>query len=76
MMGLRVFLGSPCYDSMELEFVGSLIASMDMLRERGHELCDWGYVKGTLPHFARNSQSSVTPTGAATPASPMTFCCQ
>lgn len=54
-MGLRVFLGSPCYDSMEPEFVGSLIASMDALRERGHELCDWGYVRGTLPHFARNA---------------------
>lgn len=54
-MGLKIFLGSPCYDSMEPEFVGSLIASMDMLRERGHELCDWGYVKGTLPHFARNA---------------------
>jgi hypothetical protein len=54
-MTLKVFLGSPCYDEMEPEFVGSLIASMDALRERGHELCDWGYVKGTLPHFARNS---------------------
>jgi hypothetical protein len=54
-MGLRIFLGSPCYDTMEPEFVGSLLASMDMLRERGHELCDWGFVRGTLPHFARNS---------------------
>jgi len=54
-MGLRIFLGSPCYDTMEPEFVGSLIASMDMLRERGHEVCDWGFVRGTLPHFARNS---------------------
>lgn len=54
-MGLRIFLGSPCYDTMEPEFVGSLIASMDMLRERGHEVLDWGFVKGTLPHFSRNS---------------------
>jgi hypothetical protein len=54
-MGLKVFLGSPCYDTMEPEFVGSLIASMDMLRERGHEVLDWGFVRGTLPHFARNS---------------------
>jgi len=53
-MALKIFLGSPCYDMMEPEFVGSLIASMDALRERGHELCDWGYVKG-LPHFARNT---------------------
>ena len=52
-MGLKIFLGSPCYDAMEPEFVGSLIASMDALHNRGHELCDWGYVKGTLPHFAR-----------------------
>ena len=54
-MRLKVFLGSPCYDAMEPEFVGSLLASMDMLRERGHELCDWGFVRGTLPHFSRNS---------------------
>ena len=54
-MGLKIFLGSPCYDSMEPEFVGSLIASMDALRARGHDLCDWGYVRGTLPHFARNA---------------------
>jgi hypothetical protein len=54
-MGLKIFLGSPCYDSMEPEFVGSLIASMDMLHDRGHELCDWGFVKGTLPHFSRNA---------------------
>jgi hypothetical protein len=54
-MGLKVFLGSPVYDAMEPEFVGSLLASMDALRERGHEICDWGYVKGTLPHFARNA---------------------
>jgi hypothetical protein len=53
-MGLRVFLGSPCYDSIEPEFVGSLIASMDMLRERGHEVLDWGFIRGTLPHFSRN----------------------
>jgi hypothetical protein len=54
-MGLKIFLGSPCYDTMEPEFVGSLIASMDALHNRGHELCDWGYAKGTLPHFARNA---------------------
>ena len=54
-MGLKIFLGSPCYDSMEPEFVGSLIATMDMLHDRGHELCDWGYVRGTLPHFSRNT---------------------
>ena len=54
-MGLKIFLGSPCYDTMEPEFVGSLIASMDMLHDRGHELCDWGFVKGTLPHFSRNT---------------------
>lgn len=54
-MRLKVFLGSPCFDMMEPEFVGSLIASMDALRDRGHELCDWGYIKGSLPHFARNS---------------------
>ena len=52
---MRIFLGSPCYDTMEPEFVGSLIASMDMLHDRGHELCDWGFVKGTLPHFSRNA---------------------
>ena len=52
---MKIFLGSPCYDTMEPEFVGSLIATMDMLRDRGHELCDWGFVKGTLPHFSRNS---------------------
>lgn len=52
---MRVFLASPCYDSMEPEFVGSLIATMDMLRDRGHEVLDWGYVKGTLPHFSRNT---------------------
>ncbi len=39
-MGLKIFLGSPCYDTMEPEFVGSLIASMDMLRDRGHEVLD------------------------------------
>jgi hypothetical protein len=33
---------------MEPEFVGSLIASMDALRARGHELCEWGYVKNTF----------------------------
>jgi hypothetical protein len=54
-MGLKIFLGSPCYDEMEPEFVGSLIASIDMLRDRGYEVCDWGYVKSTLPHFSRNS---------------------
>jgi hypothetical protein len=54
-VALKIFIASPCYDSMEPEFVGSLLASMDALRERGHELCDWGYVKGTLPHFARNA---------------------
>lgn len=52
---MKIFLGSPCYDSMEPEFVGSLIATMDALHDRGHELCDWGYVRGTLPHFARNT---------------------
>jgi hypothetical protein len=54
-MTLKIFLGSPCYDTMEPEFVGSLIASMDMLHDRGHEVLDWGYIKGTLPHFSRNS---------------------
>src|SRR5580700_11610135 len=54
-MGLRIFLGSPCYDAMEPEFVGSLIASMDALYDRGHEVLDWGFIKGTLPHFARNN---------------------
>lgn len=54
-MGLKIFLGSPCYDAMEPEFVGSLIASMDALHNRGHEVLDWGYIKGTLPHFARNA---------------------
>jgi hypothetical protein len=54
-MGLKIFLGSPVYDAMEPEFVGSLIATMDALRDRGHELCDWGFVRGTLPHFSRNS---------------------
>jgi len=54
-MTLKIFIGSPCYDSMEPEFVGSLLASMDALHDRGHELCDWGYVRGTLPHFARNT---------------------
>lgn len=54
-MELKIFLGSPCYDTMEPEFVGSLIASIDALRARGHEVLDWGYVKGTLPHFARNT---------------------
>ncbi len=62
-MGLKIFLGSPCYDSMEPEFVGSLIASMDMLRDRGHEVLDWGFVRGPLPHFARNSLAA-----EATPA--------
>jgi hypothetical protein len=54
-MVLKIFIGSPCYDTMEPEFVGSLIATMDALRERGHELCDWGFVRGTIPHYARNS---------------------
>jgi|HubBroStandDraft_2_1064218.scaffolds.fasta_scaffold03524_10 hypothetical protein len=54
-MTLKIFIGSPCYDSMEPEFVGSLIATMDALHDRGHELCDWGYIRGTLPHFARNA---------------------
>ncbi len=54
-MGLKIFLGSPCYEWMEPELVGLLIASMDALRHRGHEVLDWGFVKGTLPHFARNT---------------------
>jgi len=57
---MKIFLGSPCYDSMEPEFVGSLIATMNALREREHEVLDWGFVRGTLPHFSRNTLAAET----------------
>jgi hypothetical protein len=53
-LSMRVFLASPCYDAMEPEFVGSLLATLDLLRERGHE-AEWGFIKGTLVHKARNT---------------------
>jgi hypothetical protein len=40
---------------MEPEFVGSLIATMDMLHDGEHEVLDWGFVRSTLPHFSRNA---------------------
>jgi hypothetical protein len=51
---------------MEPEFVGSLIASMDALRERGHEVLEWGFVRGTLPHFSRNTLAAEAAPATAT----------
>jgi hypothetical protein len=49
---LRVTIGSPVYDRAEPAFVTCLIATLDLLRERGHQ-ADWRYVS-TIVHYARN----------------------
>ncbi len=47
-----VTLGSPIYERPEPAFVTCLIATLDLLRERGHQ-ADWRYVSN-ITHVARN----------------------
>ncbi len=47
-----VTLGSPIYERPEPAMVTCLIATLDLLRERGHE-ADWRYVSN-ITHVARN----------------------
>lgn len=49
---LRIAIGSPVYDRAEPAFITCLLATLDLLRERGHQ-ADWRYVS-TIVHYARN----------------------
>ena len=49
---MRVTIGSPIYDRPEPAMVTCLIATLNLLRERGHE-ADWRYASN-ITHVARN----------------------
>jgi hypothetical protein len=49
---MRITIGSPIYERPEPAFVTCLIATLDLLRERGHH-ADWRYASSVV-HYGRN----------------------